>query len=138
MAFGLKTYPDTFNDVVGRALNNIMTNTDIWGQTLHNGDFVVSASKSSETMVMGVLADVKKQTRIRVDKDREGKWYADDRPRRMYTLSRTLKISDEMILDKNPELFEKMIEVREALNVPTNAGLKAKQKALREFLENGL
>ncbi len=112
---------------------------DIWGHEIKNGDFVVSASKSSESMVMGVMVDVEKQTRIRIDEYRSSTGVIDWRPAtraaRVYTLDRTLKLSDEMILQQNPALFEVMAKVRESVKLPTNRKLIAQQKMLRAYLD---
>lgn len=107
---------------------------DVWGQELKNGDFIVSASKSSDSMVYGVLKDVDKKTRIRIDKNYQNKWEADDRAYAMYTLERTMKLPDEMIVEQQPELFEVMMKVRESLNVPTNSNVKSLD-TLRRLLE---
>ncbi len=108
---------------------------DIWGQEIKNGDFVVSASKSEGGMVMGVMKDVKSQTRVRVDySDYKKKWVPHDKATRMYTLERTLKLPDEMIVKQNLELFDVMNDVREKLSLPTNRELKT-QVTLDKMLE---
>jgi len=112
---------------------------DFWGQEIKNGDFVCSASKSSGEMVMGVMKDVEKQTRVRIDQHyRTKKWTAASKSTRMYTLDRVLKLPDEMIAQKNPELFDTMNDVRERLSLPTTRDLKDQVNAkdmLQRMLE---
>lgn len=115
---------------------------DIWEQEICNGDFVVSASKSLSEMVMGVMKDVEKQTRIRVNQHwKTKKWKAAASAYRMYSLSRTLKLPDEMIAQHNPELFDVMNDIRESLNLPTNRELKYsfhEKNELKRLLENAI
>jgi len=111
---------------------------DIWNREIRNGDFVVSASKSSDEVQMGVMANVKKKTRVKVYKNSyTKKWEAALRPYAMYTLERTLVIPDEMIVDNEPELFKVMVEVRKNLRLPTNVGV-ASLDALRKMLEQDM
>lgn len=108
---------------------------DIWGQTIRNGDFVVSASKSSDEMQMGVMKDVQKQTRIKVTKSYiTKKWEVASRAYRMYTLGRTLVLPDEMIVEQEPELFKVMMAVRKGLSLPTRRNTKSLD-ALRRMLQ---
>lgn len=115
---------------------------DIWGQEIKNGDFVISASKSEGEMVFGVMKDVTKQTRIRVDKDyRTGKYVPHDKSSKMYTLDRTLKLEDQTLIEQNPDLFAVMNDIREQLSLPTNRELKSikqQQDALRRMLQSTL
>lgn len=112
---------------------------DFLGQTIKNGDFVCSASKSSGSMVMGVMKDVEKQTRVRIDKDwRTKQWKAASKATRMYTMDRTLKLPDEMLASKNPDLFDVMNNTRDALSLPTTRELKDQinaNKDLKRLLE---
>lgn len=114
-----------------------MPQLDVLGQEIKNGDFVASASKSSDTMIMGVMKDVSKQTRLRIDKTSNG-WRPDLKVHRMYTLSRTLKLSDQMLYEMDPGLFDVMIKVREKLSLPTNKELIQIQEKLKKLLENDL
>lgn len=114
---------------------------DTWGQEIKNGDFVVSASKSDADMIMGVMKDVQTQMRVKIYKGRDGGWKPATKAVRMYTLTRTLKLADEMIARQNPDLFDVMNDVREKLQLPTTRELKDQVNAkdtLQRMLENKL
>lgn len=114
---------------------------DTWGQDINNGDFVVSASKSADDMVMGVMQNVDTQMRVKITKNLAGHWQAAKKPVRMYTLARTLKLPDEMVAKNNPDLFDVMNRVREKLFLPTTWELKEQVHApetLKRMLEQKL
>lgn len=104
---------------------------DFWGQEIKNGDFVISASKTADDMVMSVMKDVSKQTRMKITRYDEvingqvvTQWNPAEKVTKMYTLARTLKLNDEYIARFNPDLFDVMNDVREKLSLPTNRNLK--------------
>ncbi len=98
---------------------------DIWGQAFEAGQIIASASKSSDEMVMGVLIEPTKKTRVRLYRTVNGyKWYSHTKPAHMFSMSRTLIMPDAMVVEKQPELFNEVVKVRAKYGLKTNAEAK--------------